>query len=119
MKRILPFLIIIGALGAGLLLYWYWGRSVDRSRVAPQPTSSSRSLVGSVKLGADPPHVLGSTEAPAMLEEFGDFECQACAVLHPALKAMKAEFGLRLVIVFREFPLVSMHPHALSAARAA
>jgi protein-disulfide isomerase len=74
---------------------------------------------GAVKLGAEPPHALGDAEAPVMVEEFGDFECSSCASVHPVLKSMKAEFGTRLVIVFREFPLVSVHAQALPAARAA
>jgi protein-disulfide isomerase len=54
-----------------------------------------------------------------MLEEFGDFECSPCGSLHPVLKSIKAEFGSRVVIVFREFALVSKHRHALEAAQAA
>ena len=54
-----------------------------------------------------------------MIEEFGDFECPPCGLLHPILKSMKSEFGSRLVIVFREFPIASKHPRALAAARAA
>src|SRR5688500_19557465 len=54
-----------------------------------------------------------------MLEEFGDFECPLCASVHQILKSLKTEFGPRLVIVFREFPLVTVHTHALAAARSA
>jgi protein-disulfide isomerase len=54
-----------------------------------------------------------------MIEEFGDFECPPCGSLHPVLKTMKSEFGPKVVIVFREFPLVAKHAHALAAARAA
>ena len=32
---------------------------------------------------------------------------------------MESEFGPRLQVIFREFPLVPTHPHALAAARAA
>jgi len=32
---------------------------------------------------------------------------------------MEREFGPRLQVIFREFPLVPTHPHALAAARAA
>jgi protein-disulfide isomerase len=40
-------------------------------------------------------------------------------MLHPVLKTMEHEFGTRLRIIFREFPLVPTHVHALAAARAA
>jgi protein-disulfide isomerase len=53
------------------------------------------------------------------LEEFGDFQCPPCGLFHPVLKTMEKEFGPRLRVVFREYPLVPTHAHALSAARAA
>src|SRR6266513_1855145 len=54
-----------------------------------------------------------------MLEEFGDFECPPCSALHPVLGTMKSEFGSRLVIVFRNYPMTTLHPHAMEAAHAA
>jgi protein-disulfide isomerase len=69
--------------------------------------------------GADPPHALGPANAPVTLEEFGDFQCPPCGLLHPVLKTMEKEFGDKLRVVFREYPLVPSHQHALSAARAA
>lgn len=53
------------------------------------------------------------------LEEFGDFECPPCKDLYPLLKAIEAEYGSRLKVVFREFPLTPAHAHALTAAQAA
>jgi protein-disulfide isomerase len=58
-------------------------------------------------------------DAPVMLEEFADFQCSACGTLHPTLDDLKDAFGSRLVIVFRQFPLVNAHANALNAARAA
>lgn len=40
-------------------------------------------------------------------------------MLHPVLKTMEKEFGAKLRIIFREFPLVPTHVHALAAARTA
>lgn len=120
MKRALPLIIIIAVFGAALGTAWYLRSSTSESpRIVPRDGSASKSRTGSVRQGADPAHTLGSIDAPVMLEEFGDFECQPCGSLHPILKALKAEFGPRLVIVYRQFPLVAAHPHALAAARAA
>jgi protein-disulfide isomerase len=120
MKRILPFVIIALVLCAGLFMAFYLKRSSDSapSRTT-QDSSIPRSQTGPAKLGANPPYALGAMDAPVMIEEFGDFECPPCGQLHPILKAMKAEYGSRLVIVFREFPMTSLHPHAVAAARAA
>ena len=62
---------------------------------------------------------MGPANAPVHLEEFGDFECPPCGMFHPILKQMKQEFGDKLHITFREFPLTGPHPHALAAASAA
>ena|SRR2546422_10451767 len=120
MKRGVPIFIIVGVLIAALLAAWYLKRSpADTRREVPTIPAVSKPPTGAVQLGANPPQTLGKTEAPVMLEEFGDFECSPCESLHPVLKALKAEFGSRLVIVFREYPMTSLHPHAMAAARAA
>ena len=120
MKRTLPFVIITLVLASALLAAWYMKRSTgETSHIAPPASPTSGNRASSIKLGADPPQTLGTADAPVMLEEFGDFECQSCGLLHPILQQMKAEFGSRLVIVFREYPLAAKHEHALAAARAA
>jgi protein-disulfide isomerase len=70
-------------------------------------------------MGATPPHTQGPADAPVTLEEFGDFECPPCGLLHPVLQTMEKEFSGRIRVTFREFPLVPTHVHALAAARSA
>jgi protein-disulfide isomerase len=120
MKRVLPFVVIVAVLGGALLMARYWNRSTTETpRATPAADALAKPPVGPVRLGAEPPHALGNPNAPVMLEEFGDFECPPCGLLHPVLKTTKGEFGQRLVLVFRQFPMVSLHAHALAAARAA
>lgn len=120
MKRALPIVIIVGVLVTSVFSLWYLKRpTTETPRVGMPVASAPKMRTGTVKLGAEPPHTLGDANAPIMLEEFGDFECSPCGSLHPILKSMKAEFGSRVVIVFREFPLVAKHRHALAAARSA
>jgi protein-disulfide isomerase len=128
MKRSLPFLIILGVLGAALGAGLYLSRSGDSGATAsPSPAATSvvasstplPKVSNSTNPGAQPPHAIGPAEAPVVLEEFGDFECPPCGLLHPVLKTMEKEFLPRIRVVFREFPLVPTHPHALNAARSA
>jgi protein-disulfide isomerase len=128
MKRALPFVIIGAVLVAALLTVWYLTRPTAEQPASAPKASPSSSLPGASPTtntanirdpGADPPHALGPADAPAILEEFGDFECPPCGLLHPILKTIHNEFGTRLRLVFREFPLVPTHAHALAAARAA
>ena len=123
MKRILPFVIIAVVLGAGLLTVLYLQRPTSETPkpASPAPNASpDTSPAGPAEAGAEPAHALGSAQAPVTLEEFGDFECPPCGLVHPILKNLEAEFGpTRVRIIFREFPLVPAHIHALAAARAA
>jgi len=121
MKRQLPFIIILIVLAAAVGGAWYLKRSATPSVPAQTLASASPQATAptSSQPGAEPPHTLGPANAPVKLEEFGDFECPPCGVLHPTLQMMEKEFGDRLRITFREFPLVPTHQHALAAATAA
>jgi protein-disulfide isomerase len=128
MKRTLPLLIILAVLSVALGAGWYLMRSSDSRgpantySVANSAVTSStpaRKVANSADPGAQPPHAIGPEDAPVTLEEFGDFQCPPCGLLHPVLKTMEKEFGPRLRVIFREFPLVPTHPHALVAARSA
>jgi len=121
MKRQLPFIIILVVLAAAVGGAWYLKRSATPSVPAQALASASpqANAPTSSDPGAEPPHTLGPASAPAKLEEFGDFECPPCGLLHATLQTMEREFGDRLRITFREFPLVPTHQHALAAATAA
>ncbi|HLE62231.1 MAG TPA: thioredoxin domain-containing protein [Pyrinomonadaceae bacterium] len=117
MKRLIPFLLIFGVAGAAAA--WYFARSANRPPTTIADVSPVPTPLGPAEPGAVPPHVEGPADAPVTLEEFGDFQCPPCSLLHPVLKQMEREFGGRVRVIFREFPLVPTHEHALSAARAA
>lgn len=61
-------------------------------------------------------HASGPSSARIVLVEFGDFQCPYCGAAYPELKAVKRAMGDELRFVFRHFPLVQQHPHALQAA---
>lgn len=60
----------------------------------------------------------GPANAEVTLQVWSDFECPFCAKTAPALNALAADYGARLRIVFRNYPL-PVHPHARLAAAAA
>lgn len=62
--------------------------------------------------------VLGSPQAPITIVEFSDFECPFCGALHPTLKEIEKNYGDRIRVVFRQFPLNNLHPNAQKAAEA-
>jgi protein-disulfide isomerase len=64
-------------------------------------------------------HSRGPAEAPVTLVEYGDFECPYCGLAYPIVKQLERRGGDKLRVVFRNFPLSNMHPHAAGAAEAA
>lgn len=65
------------------------------------------------------PHVLGNAEADVVLVEYSDFQCPACGQFAPIVKDVIDEYGEQLRFEYRHFPLTSIHPFAVPAARAA
>jgi protein-disulfide isomerase len=113
MKRYLPFVLIAVVLVAVLGVTAMLVRSSRRQNANPaDPTASAPQ-------GAVPPHIRGNPDAKVTVEEFGDFQCPSCGQFYPDLKKTEEEFGQRIRVVFREFPLQPPHQHALLAAHAA
>jgi len=68
---------------------------------------------------SDSDHRAGPDEAPVTLVEYGDYECPHCGRADPIVREARRRMDRRLRFVFRNFPLVEMHPHAGHAAEAA
>ncbi|MDD5750011.1 MAG: thioredoxin domain-containing protein [Patescibacteria group bacterium] len=60
----------------------------------------------------------GNPEAEVSLIEYSDFQCPACASYYPLLKRLAEEMGDEIKIIYRHFPLSSIHPQADLAAQA-
>jgi protein-disulfide isomerase len=115
MKRYLPFVIIVAVAvltaGAGALFYRAKQRAVASGGVTRPSTGDGQGK-------AEGLHVRGQPDAPVTLEEFGDFECPSCATEAEVISKLEQDYGPRLRVVWRNFPL-AMHAHALEAALAA
>lgn len=60
----------------------------------------------------------GDASAPVTVIEFTDFECPACAAMHPVLEEVLPTYGNKVRFVVRNYPLTK-HSHARKAAEAA
>jgi protein-disulfide isomerase len=74
-----------------------------------------------VFIGVDDDPVLGSPDAKVLMIEFGDYQCPSCRMfwkdVEPRLKKEYIDTG-KVKLVFRDYPLMQIHPEALLAAMA-
>jgi len=79
-----------------------------------QKPATNDSLVGNNS------QILGAKDAKVTIVEFSDFQCPACGAAYPIVKQVLASYTKDQVrLVFRNFPLTSVHQYALGAAMAA
>jgi protein-disulfide isomerase len=63
--------------------------------------------------------VLGRADAPVTILEYGDLQCPYCAAARPVLEELVANKPETLRLIFRHFPVTTLHPQAQIAAEAA
>ena len=75
-----------------------------------------------VQISADDDPIIGNSDAPITIIEFSDFQCPFCARFYtqtlPLILEEYIEQG-KVKLVFRDFPIQSIHPNALPASVAA
>lgn len=64
-------------------------------------------------------HVQGEPDARFTLVEYGDYECPNCGRLFQTICELRLRWPQNIRLVFRQYPLSGIHPHALQAAEAA
>ena len=63
-------------------------------------------------------HSIGAENAKVTLIQFSDFQCPYCQRVHPTVKQILDEYDGKVRVIFRHFPLESIHPNARPAANA-
>jgi protein-disulfide isomerase len=61
----------------------------------------------------------GADDLKVVLMEFSDFQCPYCAKAHKIVKQFMAKHGDEVTLVYKNFPITSIHPEAMPAAKAA
>jgi protein-disulfide isomerase len=70
------------------------------------------------EVNLDQAEVKGSKTAQVVLLEFADYECPYCQKVNPLMQKLKDEYGDKLTIAYKDFPL-PMHHRSQKAAEAA
>jgi len=90
------------------------GNVVANPTAAPSVPAQAAQVTASANGGAR----MGSEDAPIVIVEFSDFQCPFCSRAAPTLKQIVSEYGDEVAVVYRHFPLSSIHPNAQKAAEA-
>ena len=99
----------------------------ERRNEAAEKLQARLSRERNVKINLEPYRVslnnegapaLGPADAPVTLVEFSDFQCPFCQRVAPTLKKVEQTFGEKVRIVYRQYPIPSLHPNAPKAAEA-
>ncbi|ABX04126.1 DSBA oxidoreductase [Herpetosiphon aurantiacus DSM 785] len=105
---------VIGILGIGFVLVQSLSKPASVSNTGPMPNQAG--LNAPVGKTADNYWYKGQSDAPVKVEIYADYECPACRTLE--LELAQADFdGLyvetgKAQVIFREFPLKTIHKSA-------
>jgi len=89
------------------------GRYLVRGEVSDLTVDPNAENRSKLKLSDSP--VLGDPKAPITIVEFADFECPVCRNLHDALRGVLPNYP-QVRLIFKNFPIDSLHPWARTAA---
>ena len=106
--------VVVGLLG-GLVI---WTRSTNPT-VNVSNVNNNSVLTANADSGNIADHVEGKADSKVILVEYGDYQCPSCGNAYPNVKTIMDEYGDRIALVFRNFPLTSIHPNAKVAAASA
>lgn len=104
---------IITLLVIGGLIYYSSGEKLDVSGY------DTTSIIGANEdNGGIGDHVRGNKDAPVIIVEYGDYQCPACSGISISLDNMVKKYD-ETALVFRNFPLTSIHPNSKTASAVA
>jgi protein-disulfide isomerase len=117
---LLPLAFVLG-LGAGFLI---WGRDTGtaaQTTAAAQTAGQEASIkVTRYDVPVDGDPAVGPENAPITIIEFSDYECPFCTRWYAEVwPRIQATYPDQVRLVYRDFPLTSIHGNAVPAAEAA
>ncbi|NES85947.1 MAG: thioredoxin domain-containing protein [Moorea sp. SIO2B7] len=93
-----------------------------QQRIQEQSQEAQQAFVQ--KLETNPQAVIGdspktgASQSKVIMVEFSDFQCPYCARAHKTVQEFMAKHEDEVTLVYKHFPLASIHPQAVSAAKA-
>lgn len=118
-------IMVVFSFAVGILVgYVAWGRETTAQPVAAAPapaqaagTQAANPTFTRYDIPTDGFPSLGPVDAPITLVEFSDYQCPFCKRWHEEVyQQLLAAYPGKIRMVYRQLPLTSLHPDAMSAA---
>jgi predicted DsbA family dithiol-disulfide isomerase len=111
--------IIVGIVVLAFGGFMMWSLSQNQSNRVDFSKYDGNTLVDAGEdSGGIPENVKGNRNAPVLIIEYFDFQCGGCAQVQSHMERLVEEYGDKLGIIFRNFPLPG-HQNSIAAASAA
>jgi protein-disulfide isomerase len=115
----LPLAIVVGFAMIAIAIFFTSG---NNEPVATAPVVTDNTAAAStVRSVSESDYILGNPNAPIVMIEYSDYDCPFCKQFHATMHQILDEYGVtgRLAWVYRQFPLVDLHPNAPQISEAA
>jgi protein-disulfide isomerase len=115
----IPLAIVIGFAMIAVAIFFTSGSDAP-APMAEAPTQAG-TAASTIRPVTEDDYILGNPNAPIVMIEYSDYDCPFCKQFHVTMHQILDEYGVtgRLAWVYRQFPLVDLHPNATSLSEAA
>lgn len=117
--------IAIAAVSVLFLLLFVGVIIVAKNKNKPQTASGNAQFANNGhirildKAGKDATASANPATKAVTMVEYGDLQCPACKAYHPLVKELMQAYPEQIKLIFKNFPLTTVHPNAMAAAIAA
>ncbi len=110
-----PVAIVAGFAMIAIAIF-FTGNRVDVPSSTPPPVQDNATevIAGTPRPVDETDYIRGNPNAPILMIEYSDYDCPFCKQYHESMKQIMDEYGVtgRVAWVYRQFPLVQLHPNA-------
>ena len=115
-----PVAIVVGFAIIALAIF-FTGNKGSQIADIPQNLPEEDILATTVRPADETDFIKGNPNAPILMIEYSDYDCPFCKQYHETLTQIMNEYGItgRVAWVYRQFPLVQLHPNSPKISEAA
>ena len=116
MKKTWIIVAIVALAFTGLFI---WALNENQTHITNYDDYDPNTIIeGNEDNGGIADHIKGSKDAPVLLFEYADFQCEACALARGRIEKLLEEYKGKVALVYRNY-LLSYHQNGTAAASAA